>query len=277
MIYLATALYAEAAPFIRALELKKQETNHRFQLFASDTHRLIITGTGNLAAAIADTWMLTQYPPDPRQDVFAQIGTCCGQTAIGSLYLCHKLTDNTTGHHQYPDMLYHSDFQEASLITFAGIQATPPAAGALADMEGYGGYEAALNFFPPHRIFTWKVISDQGLAPETADHPILSASDLTALITPHVTQILNWLEHLPSAVSVSDLPLEHIYTTLVDYFHYSRTQQLQLRQLLHYATLAGLEPDVLLTMIPDPDTIHPAQIKKEGKRILHELEQRILS
>ena len=117
MIYLATALYAEAAPFIRALGLKKQETYHRFQLFESDTHRLIITGTGGLSAAIADTWLLTQYPPDPEQDVFAQIGTCCGQASIGSLYLCHKLTNDATGHHHYPDMLYRSDFAESALIT----------------------------------------------------------------------------------------------------------------------------------------------------------------
>ncbi len=312
MIYLAIALYAEAKPFIQTLGLKSQETHCRFPLFTSDTHRLILTGSGPLLAAIADTWLLSHFQkttltPDASQaeDCFAQIG-CAAYlpkdegTAVsqGNLYLCHKLTDAQTGHSAYPDMLYRSDFAQASLITYpvvqtqaADTQTVDFAASALTltDMEGYAGYQAASVFLPPHRIFTWKVLSDYG------DTKNLVSQDISGLFTPHTENILSWLDWVctPSAAGSAPLSFEAIKEAypicwkIADIFGYSSTQRQQLRQLLHYAFLTGdSETDLLAGLSdtihlhpqkPPVFSFHPAQRKKEGKRILYELEQRLLS
>ena len=371
MIYLAMALYAEARPFIRALSLKSQETGCRFQLFASDTHALILTGAGSLSAAIADTWLLsrsslasgrqetaaaTATAALPATDCFAQIGcagylpalqTPCVSQALsvsqapsvsqmppasqmpcvsqissvsqalpeqdgrsaapapGSLYLCHKLTDAQTGHSAYPDMLYRSAFAEASLITYPAVQAEasclqakqPPSssdlaqgaflpAPVLADMEGYGGYQAASVFLPSHRIFTWKVLSDYG------NTEALTAETISGLLTPHADTILSWLDFVssPSAgirTTAAEPPSFSTFWKLAETFGYSASQRQRLRQLLRYAALTGHSETDLLTGLSDAIQIqpskppvfsfHPAQRKQEGKRILYELEQRLLS
>ncbi len=341
MIYLAMALYAEARPFIRALGLKSQETGCRFQLFASDTHTLILTGAGSLSAAIADTWLLSRFSLAsgrqetaaataaaalPTTDCFAQIGCagylpalqtpCASQVlpeqagrsaapAPGNLYLCHKLTDAQTGHSAYPDMLYRSAFAEASLITYPAIQAEasclqaeqPPSssdfaqsaflpAPVLADMEGYGGYQAASVFLPSHRIFTWKVLSDYG------NTEALTAETISELLTPYADTILSWLDFVssPSAdirTTAADPPSFSIFWKLAEAFVYSASQRQHLRQLLRYAALTGHSETDLLTGLSDAIQIqppkplvfsfHPAQRKQEGKRILYELEQRLLS
>lgn len=274
MIYLTFALYAEAAPFIQALQLKRQENHTRFQLFTSDTHRLIVTGPGSLNAAMANTWLLTQYPPNTAQDCFAQIGTCGAPSSFpaGNLYLCHKISDFVTGRSRYPDMIYHSDFEESALITYPGVCQEPPEE-TLVDMEGYGGMEAASLFFPLHRIFTWKVVSDHGA-------PNLKPSDLTALLEPHAAKILNWLHTLPPDESGNERTLSdsmaEFQSQLVTRFGYSAALQLQLHNLLYYAQLSQITTDQLATLLPDQDTGKPAQKKLEGKRFLHELEQRIL-
>lgn len=53
MLYMTTALYCEAKPFIQHFQLKKTDQFHKFQVFLGEEITLIITGVGEIAASVA--------------------------------------------------------------------------------------------------------------------------------------------------------------------------------------------------------------------------------
>lgn len=293
MIYMAAALYPEAEPFIRTLGLKKQKEHTRFQVFASDTHTLILTGSGSLAAGIAVTYLLTcagQHTADDSGsragDIFVQFGSCGAPADIpvGSLFLCHKITDAVTGRSFYPDMLYSSDFKEAALVT-APEPASKPAA--LTDMEGYGGYMAAFTFLPPNRIFTFKAVSDHGYCQNgNSGSDSLTPARLTELMAIHADSILSWLKETEAAVREESTGMKQLSDSvskqadiLSERYHFSVSNRLKLEKLLRYGYLCGKDMGAPPDLTPEtaPYTGNPAKIKSEGRRFLHEFEQNLLS
>lgn len=151
-------------------------------------------------------------------------------------------------------------------------------------MEAYGGFLAAAAFLPPHRIFTFKAVSDHGCGIKQAGSHRLTAADLTALLEPHVEPILAWLGQVQQAASAEAAAGAEGYRAFAPRkaadpaalpFTFSATTRHRLDQLLHYAFLNGIEVQELFEAAARLE-IHPAQKKAEGKRFLHELEQRIL-
>ena len=63
MIYIVTAMYAEAHPFITRFQLKKDLSHTHFQVFLNGERSLclIISGTGSLPAAAAVSSICTEY------------------------------------------------------------------------------------------------------------------------------------------------------------------------------------------------------------------------
>ena len=63
MIYIVTAMYAEAHPFITRFQLKKDLSHTHFQVFLDGERSLclIISGTGSLPAAAAVSSICTEY------------------------------------------------------------------------------------------------------------------------------------------------------------------------------------------------------------------------
>ena len=97
---------------------------------------------------------------------------------------------------------------------------------------------------------------------------------------PHVESILSWLNQLPAGESDNSntltAPMDAFYQNIVQRFGYSTALQLQLHSLLHYAELSQITSDQLTPLLPKQESGKPAQKKLEGKRFLHELEQRII-
>ncbi len=163
MIYLITATYAEAHPFIARFQLKKDSSHTRFQVFQdreADTNRkeicqtgirrtgisLVISGPGPIPAAVAVSSICTEYGPG-QGDFLLNVGICAGireqahaentllrdgirrQEApcqIGNLFLCNKITEQATGRTFYPDILYRHRFLEARIVTGSGIRQRLP-------------------------------------------------------------------------------------------------------------------------------------------------------
>ena len=113
MLYLITAMYAEAQPLIRQYQLKKENAQMHFQVFSNESQcvRLIITGTGMIAAAAAVGFLCTAYPPG-EYDFLVNIGICAGAPMRDGLFLCSKITEMTTGKTFYPDLLYRHSLLE---------------------------------------------------------------------------------------------------------------------------------------------------------------------
>lgn len=194
MIFISTAMYCEASPFISKLHLKKDTYNSKFQIFEKDDIKLIITGTGMISSASALTYMLTKYNASS-SDIFVNIGVCGGSDKIslpiGTVFLCNKIINNDNKKSFYPDMLFKHPFKEASLESFSHVVTEKDnVQGDLVDMEGAGVFQAASIFLPPHQIMCIKILLDflntKGITKEK----------VSEIINPSVAVICNYINEI---------------------------------------------------------------------------------
>ena len=73
MLYIVTALYEEALPFIKIYCLKRKLDFPHFELFGGEEVLLLITRPGALRAATALSSLLTAFPPD-KHDLLLSVG-----------------------------------------------------------------------------------------------------------------------------------------------------------------------------------------------------------
>jgi Phosphorylase superfamily. len=234
MIYIACAMYMEAAPFIRRFACKRDDAFRHEQVFVGEEAVVIITGTSPVPAAIALTETLALLPPG-EADIFANVGLCgCSDTSvdIGTLFLVHSIADDTTGRRFYPDLLYLHEHCQGALTTYASVVTDNPSDAFLFDTEAAGLYQAALPYFSADRMFYFKIVSDCGS----------NASDISP------TQVYELLEGNAPVVSetllrfASYVPRRYRYSedeeAVIDYFcrslRCSVTMEHELRRLIQY-------------------------------------------
>lgn len=167
MIYIATALFCEASPLIKAFSLKKKNGGLKWDLYENDesTIRLIITGVGPVAATAAVSALFTQFGM-AKEDCLINIGTCCENISgagTGSLFLINKLTDGTTGRDYYPDMPDDSGLKENSITSLPVMVRKDENRQGLFDMEAAFIYQAARYYAGPAQIYFLKLVSDNGV------------------------------------------------------------------------------------------------------------------
>ncbi|RMH68787.1 MAG: hypothetical protein D6675_14855 [Gemmatimonadetes bacterium] len=164
MIQIVCALHCEAKPLIELLELKKDHTSAKFDLFQSNDVQLIISGVGKLRSAIATTFLI-QRTSETRRTVLFNIGVCGSAhpgDSIGQLFLVHKVTDHATQRSYFSDLLLEHPVEEAPLETFdQPVTGEAPTTDLhLVDMEAAGFFEAASIFLAPNQIYVLKIVSD---------------------------------------------------------------------------------------------------------------------
>lgn len=283
MLYLAFALYYEAAPWIRAFSAKKVPKFTKEQVFSnvdlqnnpadSETESpvkpdtlpvtIIITGSGPVPAASALSRVLALCPPS-EADLFANIGSCgCpdGTVLIGQTVMIHRLIESSTGRNLYPDMLYVHSFPEYSLTTTPVPQMTTGVPGMLYDMEGAALYQAALPFFSTDRLFFFKTVSDFGFLSD------ISPSDLMEQASENLPAIRETLEGFAKnqsrtqAYSSSENAVIEEFCTLL---HCSESMRLEVRRLITYYELERGYAIALLQ-----DFIRTQELRKDGVPRLH--------
>lgn len=293
MIYILTAIYAEAHAFIHRFQLKKELSQTRFQVFANpDTNIcLMISGAGSIPASVAVGSICTEYHAEAG-DFLLNIGVC-GQIwnknfyretdscQIGKLFLCSKIRELATGKTFYPDILYRHEFAEAQIIT-----GSKPYSGAepieitdadfyLYDMEAAAVYQAGAYYFGPHQISFLKVVSDNGNAQNVTPRRI------EHLIDENMEDLAGYITNL-QAIAQSERQdeifqketAEELERLCLD-MHCSRTMSESLRQHLHYCILSGVDyASVLEEMYREGNL--PCKDKREGKQRLEELKKRLL-
>ena len=275
MIYIACAMYMEAAPFIRRFACKRDDSFRHEQVFAGDEAIVIITGTSPVPAAIALTEALALLPPDDG-DIFANVGLCgCSDPTVeaGALYLVNSICEHATGRHFYPDMLYQHDHRTGGLTTFSSVVTTPSCDAFLYDTEAAGLYQAAAPFFPADRMFFFKIVSDHG-----EDSAVLTPAEVSKLAENNAPcaaeSLLRFASFLPKYCSRSDEE-----EAVVDYFccslRCSVTMEHELRRLIRYYELE--RGDVIAHLHEffeahglDYETGVVLRSRKEGKDVLDE-------
>ncbi|WP_313129072.1 5'-methylthioadenosine/S-adenosylhomocysteine nucleosidase family protein [Anaerocolumna sp.] len=284
MIYISTALYCEAQPFIQHYNLKKDMTESKFQIFRNDTIILIITKTGSINAAIGVTYLCSKHIPEP-SDVFINIGICAAKKkdiSLGNLFLCNKIIEQVTGRSYYPDMLFAHSFLESGIVSSPNIindkkENVEEKAGGdnefLIDMEAAGVYQGASIFFQPHQLIFLKVVSDYGTGEK------ITPEKVTGLMEGNIEKITSWVDQIHRNYLVNPVSFlpeeEECISKVVTNLQCSVSMEYQLRQILRYHKLIhGSLCDRINQYMDNSDM--PCKTKTEGKIYFEELKSKLI-
>lgn len=270
MIGIFTALYCEAQPFIKRLNLKRMPDINRFQVFSGDDVSLVITGTGPIQAAIGVTSFYSVHPPESG-DILVNAGICGTSdenTKPGSLFLCNKIYDQCSGRCFYPDILFPHPFHEAGINTCFKIadrssEAFYDLPECLTDMEASGIYQAGSLFFQPHRMFFLKIVSDHMKGERVS--PEMAAS----LVDTNASAVIEWLFKLHREIPADEFVFtdeeELCLKRLAECLKLTVSMEVQLRQLmcwhrLHYGSFTDA-----VNLFIENNRLEECRSKKEGK------------
>lgn len=282
MIYIFSAFYAEAKNIIDHYGLKKEKSPEtvRFDVFANDSIRLVITGVGEINAAAAVSNIGGAYGISPDDDIL-NVGCGAGfgnETCLGSIFLGNKLTEQMTGRTFYPDMLMKTNLMECEIVTVARVL-NEGRDSVVYDMEAAAVYQAAAFFVGPHRMHFIKLVSDAG---ERIDQ-----SKITELFALQEEKICGYIDMLLSVggnkASMDDKTkgkntvAESAWNMdrLISDMRCSKVMGDQLAQLIKYCRLSGIDYKAVLDEYYTKGML-PCESKREGKKCLFELKQRLL-
>jgi len=289
MIYIVTAMYAEAHPFITRFQLKKDSSHTRFQVFRSDEAGicLIISGTGSVPAAVAVGSLCTKYGPG-QGDFLVNVGVCARiaggghASRTGDIFLCNKIREQTTGKTFYPDILYRHRFAEAQIITgakpYKKIEPgeTEEADFDLYDMEAAAVYQAGAYYLGPHQMSFLKAVSDDGNTEN------VNPAQIEGLIGRHMETMADYLAGLQSIAQKErreetfwDDEVQKEWEKLCLDMHCSKVMSESLRQYLRYCILSGIDHASVLEGMYREGKL-PCKDKREGKQCFEELKKRLL-
>lgn len=274
MIYIFSAFYAEAKNIIDHYGLKKEKSPEmvRFDVFANESIRLVITGVGEINAAAAVSNIGGAYGISPDDEIL-NVGCGAGfssDISLGSIFLGNKLTEQMTGRTFYPDMLMKANFRECEIVTVARVL-NEGCDSVVYDMEAAAVYQAAAFFVGPHRMHFIKLVSDAG---ERIDQ-----SKITELFALQEDKICGYIDRLLSACA-DKAPMDDTQSSwnmdrLICDMRCSKVMGDQLAQLIKYCRLSGIDYKAVLDEYYTNGLL-PCESKREGKKCLFELKQRVL-
>lgn len=252
MLYITTALYDEASPYIELLGLKKDVSFNKIRVYSNENAVLAVTGTGVLAAVSSLSYVLGRMQPS-RGDVFLNVGICGGR-GVTNTYVCRKLSLFGDERAYFcPDMIYMTGFDEAELVTYPKPIGEIPK-GVLVDTEGYGLAFAASAFFSPHRMFFIKTVSDEG------DHDRITHGYVRELMEKNAEKIAAFALSIPHEETLEELSADELCE--IEKLRMSTTQTKMLKDCLYYYRLRGGDVLKLLRELPEVKT------KQEGRETL---------
>lgn len=274
MIYIFSAFYAEAKNIIDHYGLKKEKSPEmvRFDVFANESIRLVITGVGEINAAAAVSNIGGAYGISPDDEIL-NVGCGAGFSSdicLGSIFLGNKLTEQMTGRTFYPDMLMNANFRECEIVTVARVL-NEGCDSVVYDMEAAAVYQAAAFFVGPHRMHFIKLVSDAG---ERIDQ-----SKITELFALQEDKICGYIDRLLSACA-DKAPMDDTQSSwnmdrLICDMRCSKVMGDQLAQFIKYCRLSGIDYKAVLDEYYTNGLL-PCESKREGKKCLFELKQRLL-
>lgn len=274
MIYIFSAFYAEAKNIIDHYGLKKEKSPEtvRFDVFANDSIRLVITGVGEINAAAAVSNIGGAYGISPDDEIL-NVGCGAGFSSdicLGSIFLGNKLTEQMTGRTFYPDMLMKTNLMECEIVTVTRVL-NEGCDSVVYDMEAAAVYQAAALFVGPHHMHFIKLVSDAG---ERIDQ-----SKITELFALQEEKICGYIDMLLSVggnkASIDDTKSAWNIDGLISDMRCSKVMGDQLAQLIKYCRLSGIDYKAVLDEYYTKGLL-PCESKREGKKCLFELKQRLL-
>ncbi len=283
MLYLFSALYQEAAPLIDTLKLKKTDTARGIDSFASEDGSVLLTltGTGNYNA-IAAVSALFAVREAKRDDQVIFYGSAALVRGSAFLYRVREIHDSATGRRAFPDLLLTLPLPDAAAITlprvmrtrtmvrtFAAHEEIGESVPLLADMESYGGYEAAARHVGPDQITILRFTSDAG--EKISGRQMQSVSEQYAPGALEVIREICSVGEDQKEVKLSDED-EALLSRFSGWIHASVSMNTELSRLVNYANLSAIS----WQLIAEEYLALPCRSRVQGKKILEEFRERIL-
>lgn len=306
MIYIVTAMYAEAHAFITYFQLKKDISHTHFQVFLNKEANLclIITGTGSVPAAAGVSSICTEYGAGP-EDFLLNAGVCAqiqnhgkyaprtvfmpeedidkaeGICQSGKIFLCSKIKEQITGKTFYPDILYRHPFAEAQIVTGAKPYENAEQTDeedtdfSLYDMEAAAVYQAGAYYLAPHQMSFLKIVSDNGNTKE------VTSGQIEYLVQKNMESIAGYLSALQTIArkerqdgifqNITPQELEKLCRDM----HCSKTMSESVLQHVRYCILSGADYASAIEKMYRNGKL-PCKDKREGKKCFEELKKQLL-
>ena len=207
------------------------------------------------------------------------------ETCLGSIFLGNKLTEQMTGRTFYPDMLMKTNLMECEIVTVTRVL-NEGSDSVVYDMEAAAVYQAAAFFVGPHRMHFIKLVSDAG---ERIDQSKIT--ELFALQEEKICGYIDMLlsvcadkasidenakgENIADSNATDDNKSVCNIDRLTSDMRCSKVMGDQLAQLIKYCRLSGIDYKAVLDEYYTNGML-PCESKREGKKCLFELKQRLL-
>ena len=233
------ALPSEAKPIINRLGLRPSEPAYGMKRYRRDNLQLVVSGVGKVASATAVGYIAGADAPDTRH-IWLNVGIA-GHAHLpkGTATIAHRITDRATGSSFYPSIVFRAPCRTADIGCY-DEPTTSYASDAMCDMESSGFFAAASRFSTVEFIHALKIVSDN----TAADIGALDRTKISSLIDDsldcieHLAEVLNEIDrnHLPRVNALALHPL-------LERWHFTVTQQTQLRELARRWPLVRPEPE----------------------------------
>lgn len=166
MIYLVTALPAEARPLVRYFGLGGKQSGGPYPWYRNDGMKLVVSGPGKTNAAAASAWLQT-LDDSHEHHAWLNVGIAGHATlATGSGAVAHRISDAATGKSWYPPGLPGQPVPGGCLLTVDRPEQRYRD-NTLYDMEAAGFYPAACRSTTAELVQCFKVVSDNPGRPAT--------------------------------------------------------------------------------------------------------------
>ncbi len=293
MIYVFVALYQEAKPLIRALQLKKRQQTSGFDVYENKEVRLILSGTGMLSAATAVGSSLAFFGVG-EEDLLVNWGSCAEELSgdrnkkCGVVYCCNKLVDSVSQHTYYPDLFVKSELPEACVVTGTKIWADTGRCNRevnegsmrgrddviLHDMEAAAIYFAGAHFLAPHQMYFLKTVTDFGDGSVSLEKFSELMEKAAPVFLSYLEKLENWQREYIKIVADRWERTEE-QEKILEEFCCSETMKAMFLQCIHYWSLAGTDYRKELEKMREAGEL-PCRDKREGKKRFEQLRENLL-
>ncbi len=231
MRIITCALLCEAQAFIAHFKMKSV-VNRPFKIYQKDDIVLVISGIGQLNMAAACAYIYAKYA-EPIAS-WLNIGVCgADNKSIGDLFVANKISTNTHSISWYPPLIIESAITGCSLIT-VDHPTQNYVNNNIYDMEASAFYATCIKFTTGELVACLKVVSDN------AQHSIqhVDKNFILELMQHSFAAMLIYFEQ--QTLLLKEYQIEKqvppFYAELMSAFHFTKTQQHQLKQALEKMT-----------------------------------------
>ncbi len=228
MLYMHTALPAEARPLLDHFSLRAIQPSAPFPLYGASHLRLVVSGVGRTSAAAAIAYTCARFADHPGP--WLNVGLAGhASAALGTPFIVHRACDPTGEQTYYPIFPFAPPCATAALHTVDKPTSAYPNNG-LCDMEGSAFLQTAQRFVPSELAHSLKIVSDNEQHPWNG----MDRQQVVAMIAPHlhlIEALCSTLEPLADAWHIQRATPAH-YAWAVERWHFSSAQQSRLHRLL---------------------------------------------